>query len=283
MHTAAAWQSVSIDEYGYKVCFQGYHQPLMIALEDETHLELQPWSMGDNLNSIGRHIMLDGALPAISTSNYATEVLNKSEIPEEYHLKLLPLALWWAAGGIEPLPAIQLDGNCYKVGQYVFVLRAWSAGERMKCLSGSIQRQPAGERYDFDHLLYLQGLLETCIVSTDPEIELMQIDTATMLTVLDQIFSLNQQHTNSPDDQNDTTAELLELSPHFSRKLLQLSSVLDCPLEKLLALPAKQLDQFLTLIDNTNNDTRAGNNSTIKNGSRIGHGAHDVLIKISED
>src|SRR4051794_37058205 len=93
---------VEVDAVEYPVHFEGFHQPLHVWLRGGQHVSLRPWTCGEHLAALGRHLKPGASGAALDMAAFSGEVLSREGLPGALAQEVAPLALWWAAGGGVP-------------------------------------------------------------------------------------------------------------------------------------------------------------------------------------
>ena len=66
---------LEIDAVRFPLHFQGFHEPLGVWLRDGQHVSLRPWTCGEHLAALGRHLKPGAAGVALDTQAFCGEVL----------------------------------------------------------------------------------------------------------------------------------------------------------------------------------------------------------------
>ena len=106
----------------YELDFRGFSRPLGFRAGDYRG-QLKPWRLGQHLSALKRV----GGRPLGEA--WAGEVLLGCAGPELLQSELIPLALWWSAGGHQDL--VELDSNhCLELSAGEVWLRPWTQRQR---------------------------------------------------------------------------------------------------------------------------------------------------------
>ena len=218
-----------VDGIAFAGRFAGFHLPLEVARTDGSWVCLPPWPYRAHLAALRESVFPVPSGLMLDAEFFASRVLAHAEAPPTLLPELLPILLWWAAGGDE-------DGNDedpLDLGTTRVTVRQWSEGERLAALLASVQ--PAGGRRCFDMAGYLDSMVRACAVSFQPVARLEELDSRATARLLGAVIDANQPGA-LPD------------SPEFARMVLALCRRLGWTPAQVLAAPAAEIDRLRTLL-----------------------------------
>jgi hypothetical protein len=231
-----ATRILDVDEVAYPVHFQGFHQELHVWLRGGEHVSLRPWTCGEHLAALGRHLRPGAGGAALDPAAFCGEVLARDGLVGARAEELVPLALWWAAGGgVAPVRA-GADG-WVELGPCRARLRAWTYGERLRALAVSTREEADGQRR-FDTGRYLGAMLEASVKEVVPATcEVRGLDSASTVALLDAVVALNAGEVEAT------------VSPEEAAVTLRLCRELGWTPSQVWATPAPEVDHLLRLLD----------------------------------
>lgn len=267
---------LEVDAVEYPVHFEGFHQPLHVWLRDGRHAALRPWTCGEHLAALGRHLKPGASGVTLDTAGFSDEVLAREGLRGPDAEELLPLALWWAAGGGVARARPGPEG-WWELGPCRVLLRPWTAGERLKALARCVRGQ--GEGRAFDAGLYLEALLEASVKAVEPVgMDPRTLDAASTQALLEAVVALAV-----PEED-----EALLDSPEAAATTLRLCRELGWTPAQVWATPAPEVDRLLRLLEAARGATVACSSPGPRTGprprgSRIADHPDAIVIQLEED
>lgn len=233
-----ATRILEVDEVAYPVHFQGFHEPLHVWPPGGEYVSLRPWTCGEHLEALGRHLKPGAGGAVLDTVAFCGEVLAREGLGGERAEALAPLALWWAAGGGASAASPGADG-WLELESCRVQLRAWTYGERLRALSGSVRVAADGQRL-FDTGRYLGAMLEASVRAVSPSgRDPRSLDSASTVALLDAVVALN-----AADGAEDALT-----SPEMAAVTLRLCRELGWTPSQVWATPAPEVERLLRLLD----------------------------------
>jgi hypothetical protein len=270
---------VEVDAVEYPVHFEGFHQPLHVWLRGEQHVSLRPWTCGEHLAALGRHLKPGASGVTLDTAAFSGEVLAREGLTGALAQEIAPLALWWAAGGgvssARPGPEGWLELESCRVQ-----LRPWTAGERLQALARCVRGE--GSERSFEVGRYLEAMLEASVKAVEPaETALRALDAASTVALLEAVVALNV-----PGEEEGT----LLGSPEVAATTLRLCRELGWTPTQVWATPAPEVDRLLRLLDAAQGASAPRSTpvpraspSPRPHGSRLADHPDAIVIQIEDD
>ncbi len=229
---------VEVDAVEYPVHFEGFHQPLHVWLRSGQSISLRPWTCGEHLAALGRHLKAGAGGVVLDTSAFCAEMLGREGLEGAQADEVAPLALWWAAGGGEPSARPGPEG-WLELEHCRVRVRPWTAGERLRALARCVRGQ--GEERRFEAGRYLEAMLEASVQGVEPEgVDWRALDAASTVTLLDAVVALNV-----PQEEE---LALMD-SPEVAASTLRLCRELGWTPSQVWATPAPEVDRLLRLLE----------------------------------
>lgn len=230
-----ATRILDVDEVAYPVHFQGFHQPIHVWLRDGEQVSLRPWTCGEHLAALGRHLKPGAGGAVVDSAAFCGEVLARDGVVGERAEELGPLALWWAAGGGVAAVKPGVDG-WVELGACRARLRPWTYGERLRALAVSTREEEGQKRFDTGR--YLGAMLEASVKEVVPATcEVRGLDSASTVALLDAVVALNAGGAEET------------VSPEAAAVTLRLCRELGWTPSQVWATPAPEVDHLLRLLD----------------------------------
>lgn len=228
---------LEVDALAYPVHFQGFHAPLHVWPRGGAPVALRPWTCGEHLAALGRHLKPGAGGAVLDVEAFCAEVLAREGLGGEVARELAPLALWWAAGGGAPPVRPGPDGELV-LESCRLRLRTWTYGERLRALAGSVRVADGGRRFDVGR--YLGAMLDACVteVSSVPG-GLRALDSASTVGLLDAVVALNSAE----------EAEEALGSAEVAAVTLRLCRALGWTPSQVWATPAPEVDRLVRLLE----------------------------------
>jgi hypothetical protein len=275
--------TIEVDGVSYHVHFQGFRHDLQVTLRSGQEVSLRPWTCGEHLGALGRHLRPGPDGLSLDAPSFCGEVLERSGIAPEVGEEIGPLALWWAAGG-EPrerarVPEdgwLELDGERAR-------LRAWSHGERLQALGESVVTGPGGQT-SFNVAAYLEAMLRASVQEWAPAPgDPRGLDSAGTAKLLDAVVSLNV-----PDGQiADELAQRFQTSAQeVAAMTLRVCRALGWTPSQVWAAPAAEIDRLLGLLDAVEGGAGSGSGGqrgAAPSRSSIANHPDAIVIRIEDD
>jgi hypothetical protein len=230
---------LEVDGGQYPVHFQGFHEPLHVWTRSGGRLALSPWTCGEHLRALGRHLRPEGEGLALDERAFCGEVLARCGVEPAQEEELAPLALWWAAGGGESQARPGPDG-WLTLASCRIRLRPWTCGERLRAQGLSLRAGPGGGR-SFDAGVYLAAMVEASVDAVEPpDVRVESLDAASTVALLDAMVALNVP--GAWEEQLAGTEEAAAMTLRLCRELGWTPS-------QVWATPAPEVDLLLRLLD----------------------------------
>jgi hypothetical protein len=264
-------QELVIDGHAFAIAFAGFARPLRARIEspgeDGIEVALLPWPCARHLDSLRRHLYLDGERLALDVAGYAGDVLEWAEVPAPLHARLRPLALWWALGlgpdagadgagvgagrvsagageAVEPAAVPDAEGWVALAAGLRAQLRPWTWGERLAAQRTQVQGTPDG--LDFDAVSYLERMLAACVqrvrTATGEAMAVEALDAEATRRLLAAVTAMNH-----PD--REAMAPLADLPAALAAATLRLCAAMGWTPGRVLAMPAAEVEALLALLD----------------------------------
>ncbi len=230
---------LEVDGSQYPVHFQGFHEPLHVWTRSGERITLSPWTCGEHLRALGRHLRAEGPGLTLDERAFCGEVLARCEQGPTHEEELAPLALWWAVGGGEPRTRPDPAGWLALASCRVR-LRPWTCGERLRAQGRSLRAGSGGER-SFDAGAYLAAMVEASVDLVEPPgARVETLDAESTVALLDAVVALNV-----PGEWEEQLAD----SEEAAAMTLRLCRELGWTPSQVWATPASEVDLLLRLLD----------------------------------
>ncbi|MFO1432389.1 MAG: hypothetical protein U1F76_19985 [Candidatus Competibacteraceae bacterium] len=230
---------VVVDGVGYAVDFQGFDVPLEIVAPSGFKARLLPWRYQAHIEALRACVLPDKGGLRLDRETLAQRVLDRSGIPPTLHTELVPLALWWAAGGGETA-AVTVDEEWYTLGPVRVRLRPWSSGECFAALAANLQQNESGMVLDMAG--YLDAMIKASVLAIDPPVALTELSAASTLALLDSVIALNVVPVGAVE-------QSVMASPQAAQITLRLCRALGWTPSQVWATPASEVDRLLALLE----------------------------------
>ena len=241
----ALFHNVEVDGIAFPVSFRGFDGTMEVRASYGRVVEFRPWTCEKHLSALKRHLKPSAAGVEMDARAFSRDVLDSSGIPADLADELIPLALWWAAGG-EELPAgeIASDG-WFHAGKVAARLQPWSNGKRLQALADNGITAEDGAP-SFNVAGYLEAMLADTIVETDPSGQKFHdFDSQSTMAVVQAVIQLNVPR----GWEDELTARLREGSQQMAVNTLRLCRALGWTPSQVWATPAPEIDHLLALLD----------------------------------
>lgn len=222
--------------------FEGFHRPLGVTA-GTTAFALAPWTYRRHMDTLRASTRAAGADLRLDTRRLGAAVLAGLDLPDPVARALEPLALWWAAGGDDALPAPPLEGEWLDLGPAGRArLRPWSERQRFAALSAALSGE--GDDTWFDPVSYLDAMVRASLLVLDGPAPLDDLDARATAVLLHATVALNLA--------GDEEEALLEGGPaarEWAARTLRLCQALGWTPARVWATPAAEIDRLLRLLD----------------------------------
>ncbi len=222
--------------------FQGFHCPLGVTAAG-LDFTLAPWTYRRHMDTLRASTRAAGADLRLDTRRLGAAVLAGLDLPDPVARALEPLALWWAAGGDDALPAPPLEGEWLDLGPAGRArLRPWSERQRFTALSAALSGE--GDDTWFDPVAYLDAMVRASLLVLDGPAQLDDVDARATAVLLHATVALNLA--------GDEEEALLEGGPaarEWAARTLRLCQALGWTPARVWATPAAEIDRLLRLLD----------------------------------
>lgn len=189
MIAAMRQTDVSVDGVTLAVGFAGFSHPLEVAAPDGEVVRLLPWTYAAHMAALrDSAVTVTGGL-VLDRGGFAGHVLRHSGVTAAGRDWLLPLALWWAAGGDEAA-AVAAPGVVVDLGSAKARLRPWTEGERLAALGATLIRNDAAGEW-FDGVGYLDAMVRCSLVTLESPSGLDALDSQAVARLLAAVTALN--------------------------------------------------------------------------------------------
>lgn len=271
---------VEVDAVEYPVHFEGFRQPLHVWLRGEQHVSLRPWTCGEHLAALGRHLKPGASGVTLDTAAFSGEVLAREGVTGALAQEMAPLALWWASGGGAGESARPEADGWLELESCRAQLRPWTAGERLRALARCVRGE--GSERSFDVGRYLEAMLDASVKAVEPAgMELRTLDAASTVALLEAVVALNV-----PGEEEGTLLD----SPEVAATTLRLCRELGWTPTQVWATPAPEVDRLLRLLDAAQGvlaprsaSAPRSNPSPSPRGSRLAEHPDAIVIQIEDD
>ncbi len=237
---------VEVDGIEYAVRFNGFHEPMYTWATDGTDVHLRPWTCGEHLRLLGRHVLPGSQGGALDSRGYARDMLEALDVPEHLADEMSPLALWWAAADGEQARH-QVGAHGWLELESVRVrLAPWTHGARLGAMAHSISAESDGTLY-FNVETYLKAMLKASVVEVDPaKCEILELDSDSAAALIDAVVGFNV-----PDSSiENQIAEAFQAGiQQMAANTLRLCRALGWTPSQVWATPAPEVDTLLSLLD----------------------------------
>ena len=268
---------IEVDAVEYPVHFEGFRQPLHVWLRGGQRVSLRPWTCGEHLAALGRHLKPEAAGVALDTAAFSSEVLAREGLAGALAEEVAPLALWWAAGGGAPATRPSPEGWLELEGCRV-QLRPWTAGERLQALARCVRGEAQARSLETGR--YLEAMLEASVKAVEPAgTQLRALDAASTVALLEAVVAINV-----PGEEE---SALLD-SPEVAATTLRLCRELGWTPAQVWATPAPEVDRLLRLLDAAQGaaaprSAPAVRSSPSPRGSSLANHPDAIVIQIEDD
>ncbi len=241
---AGRFHTVVIDECAFPVSFRGFQEPMEVRVADGAVVEFLPWTCAQHLAALDRHLGAVAEGLQFDAKAFSQEILSASGVPGRVTEELMPLALWWAAGGEEKPPEAVADGTL-PVGKARFRLRPWTSGERLQALAANLNSDANGTPV-FRVAGYLMAMLRASATVLEPAgTPLEEMDSQTTAALIAAVVNLNVP--KAWDEE--VTARLAAGSQETAVNTLRLCRALGWTPSQVWNTPAPEVDRLLALLD----------------------------------
>lgn len=236
---------VNVDGAAFAVRFRGFAAPMRARVPGGREIELQPWTCREHLSALEGSLKPTERGVRLDTRAYARAVLAASQVPDSLAEPSAPLALWWAAGGDAGMGAPDQDGWLV-LGDVRVRLRAWTEGERLTALTNQLQEFDDGARI-FNLVGYLEEMLRGSTSAIEPSRQtLYDLDSAATTALIAAVVALN---VPGQDWQQELLQRLEMARPELAVNTLRICRALGRSPEEVWAMPARDIDRLLDLLD----------------------------------
>ena len=222
--------------------FEGFHRPLGITAAG-TAFSLAPWTYRRHIDTLRASTRAAGSDIRLDTRHLAAAVLAGLELPDALARALEPLALWWAAGGDDALPAAPLEGDWLDLGPAGRArLHPWSERQRFAALSAALEGD--GDDTWFDPVAYLDAMVRASLLVLDGPAPLDDVDARATAVLLHATVALNVTR-----DEDEALLEGGPAAREWAARTLRLCQALGWTPARVWATPAAEIDRLLRLLD----------------------------------
>lgn len=231
------------------LAFSGFHRPLGILAGSLT-LTLPPWTYRRHLNALRACTTASGANELqLDSRQLCDAVLDAPGLADDARNLLAPLALWWAAGGDDPLPPAPAEGEWLTLGpsgdsggEARARLRPWSERQRLSALNASLAAD--GDASWFDPVTYLDGMVRASLQALDSTTALDDLDARATAVLLHATVALNL-----CDDEDEALLQGGPAARECAARTLRLCQALGWTPARVWATPAIEVDRLLRMLD----------------------------------
>jgi hypothetical protein len=189
MTVATGQTDAAADGVTLTVRFEGFSRPLAVAAPDGGVVRLLPWTYAAHMTALRDSAVIVPEGLMLDRATFAGHVLRHSGLAAAAADWLMPVALWWAAGG-DDAPAVAAPDGTVDLGSARALLRPWTEGERLGALGASLVR--GGEAGDWlDGVGYLDAMVRRSLVALDPPATLDDLDSQAVARLLAAVTALN--------------------------------------------------------------------------------------------
>lgn len=180
---------ISVGGVTLSVGFEGFSHPLEVMAPDGEVVRLRPWTYAAHMAALRDSAVTEAGGLVLDRAGFAGHVLRHSGVTPAGRDWLLPLALWWAAGG-EETAAVAVPGDVVDLGAAKARLRPWTEGERLAALGAMLVRDDAAGDW-FDGAGYLDAMVRRSLVALEPPAGLEALDSRAVARLLAAVTALN--------------------------------------------------------------------------------------------
>jgi hypothetical protein len=258
------------------VRFEGFSRPLVVEAPEGGVVRLLPWTYAPHMAALrDSAVTVTGGL-ALDRAGFADHVLRHSGLTAAGRDWLLPLALWWAAGGeetaavaapngLERLPSTPAHGTrsdllsdrvihrsgasasadhgLVDLGSTRAWLRPWTEGERLVALGATMVRGGADGDW-LDGVGYLDAMVRRSLVALEAPAVLERLDSLAVARLLAAVTALN-----IAEPGRDPL--LSGLLPEAAEATLDLCRALGWTPTQVLDAPAAEVQRLMVLLRRT--------------------------------
>jgi hypothetical protein len=178
-----------VDGVTLAIRFEGFSHPLTIAAPDGGVVRLLPWTYAAHMAALRDNAVTVTSGLVLDRAGFANRVLRGSGLAATGREWLVPLALWWAAGGDEA-PAVAAPNGEVDLGSARARLRQWTEGERLEALGAMLVRSGAAGDW-LDGVGYLDAMVRQSLIALEPPVALEGIDSLGVARLLTAVTALN--------------------------------------------------------------------------------------------
>lgn len=261
-------RELRIGSITYHADFKGFDQDLIFSIKDnmECRYRFRPWTLKEYFRTIAGTITGSGGAIALDSVKLASNILEYSgmdDLSDEEKEDMVPLALWWSCGGIDPVDIPQEESGWYLFGDLKVRLRPWSYADRESAFDNYIIR--SGENSGFDYAGFMQSMLRYSVQAVEPGEEridkridkrIEELDSYYTRALINKIIEINFSG-------NEFSGMLENIkkkgSSQFIAKVLKICEVLGWTPGKVLNTPAAEIDKVLMLMEAAGSSTISEN------------------------
>lgn len=222
--------------------FQGFHCPLGVTAAG-LDFTLAPWTYRRHMDTLRASTRAAGADLRLDTRRLGAAVLAGLDLPDPVARALEPLALWWAAGGDDALPAPPLEGEWLDLGPAGRArLRPWTERQRFAALSAALEGD--GDDTWFDPVAYLEAMVRASLLVLDGPAPLDDVDARATAVLLHATVALNL-----AGDEEEALLDGGPVAREWAARTLRLCQALGWTPARVWATPAAEVDRLLRLLD----------------------------------
>lgn len=225
--------------------FAGFDLPLGVLVGGALQ-RLAPWTYRDHLDALRACTRLVGPALRLDAAAFADRVLAPLDLPAEERPSLHPIALWWAAGGDDPLLPPPAEGDWLDLGSARARLRPWTEHQRLATLDGCLDAdQDTPDATDsFDPVGYLDGMVRASLAVLEGPVPLERLDARASAVLLNATVALNV-----VDEADDTLLQGGPAARLAATRTLRLCRALGWTPTRVWSTPAAEVDRLLRLLD----------------------------------
>lgn len=225
--------------------FDGFHRPLGVTA-GAFALTLPPWTYRRHMDTLRACTHASGTELHLDSAGLCAAVLAAPAVPDALRRQLEPVALWWAAGGDEALPATPDDGEWLPLGADSRArLRPWSERQRLAALNAALSHDADdGDDTWFDPVAYLDAMVRASLLQLDGPTPLDSLDARATAVLLHATVALNLR-----DDEDDALLQGGPAAREIAARTLRICQALGWTPARVWATPAAEVDRLLRLLD----------------------------------
>jgi hypothetical protein len=235
---------IHVDGVDYPILFDGFNRPLKVRTAGGPTLTLMPWRYRDHMTALNSCLNYGRQGLVLDRDRFCDCVIRNSNIPADYAEYLSGIALWWAGGGNNPVPASPGANGWLDLGSTRIKIEPWSNEDRIRALAGSLVEDASGQSLDVVH--YLDAMVRASVKAIDPQTALDDLDADATARLITAAVTLNMPEDPFPFDGHGHDSIF---TAKHSRSTLRLCAALGWTPSKVWQTPAAEVDRLLALLD----------------------------------